>query len=49
MPATLRELGFTESQIPAMAAACSQNGRLVLPALIPLDEEKMAEIYRLAL
>lgn len=49
MPTRLGELGFKESDIPALAAGCSQNGSIILPGLVPLDQAKMEEIYRLAL
>ncbi len=49
MPTRLHELGFGEGDIPALAAGCSQNGTITLPGLIPLDQMKMEEIYRLAL
>ena len=49
MPTRLGELGFDESDIPALAAGCSQNGSVTLRNLIPIDQAKMEEIYRLAL
>lgn len=49
MPTRLGELGFDESHIPALVAGCSQNGTIILPGLVPLDQARMEEIYRLAL
>ncbi|NCB30620.1 MAG: iron-containing alcohol dehydrogenase [Clostridia bacterium] len=49
MPTRLGEMGFTEKQIPTLAANCTEDGKIVLPCIIPLDQAKIEEIYRLAL
>ena len=49
MPSALGELGLTEADIPVMSARCTDNGRLVFPALVPLGREEVEEIFRLCL